>query len=228
VTTFATIGVKSAVGLDFDSQGNLFLANAADFTIWKYAPNGSGVLFGTTSFTLTDAGPFGVAIDSHDNVFVAGFNAIDKFTPDGTRSYFVFGYGNVNNPRGLAMDSADNLYVANYGTSTIDRFDPSGNKTKLIYDVGRTNFNAGAQTVTLDNAGNIYVTNDLSVEDVAAVKKYTPNGAGSYTASYFANDPSLIYPRYMAWQEVPEPTVAGLLIGAGLLLGLRRPRPSAG
>jgi sugar lactone lactonase YvrE len=97
-TTFAS-GLYDPVSLAFDSQGNLFVADRGfdydgffDAAVYKFTPSGlrSTVISENDQLPVI---PYGLAIDSADNLFVAdGVSGnILKFTPSGVRSTFAAG-----------------------------------------------------------------------------------------------------------------------------------------
>jgi hypothetical protein len=120
VTGFGDSTPDAPRGLAFDSQGNLYVANANN--IMMFTPGGVGSVFATTGINQ----PWGMAFDSHGNLFVAnaGDNTIEEFTPGGVGS--VFASTGLSTPKGLAFDSLGDLFVANYGNSTIEEFTPGG------------------------------------------------------------------------------------------------------
>jgi len=120
-SSFAYTGLHSfPCGLAFDNAGNLFVALASYNTILKLAPNGAASLFATAS------GPLGLAFDKTGNLYVSEWNVIERFTPDGVRSFFANCHDGA---LGLAFDSAGNLYAANFHATTIDKFTPDGTRS---------------------------------------------------------------------------------------------------
>jgi sugar lactone lactonase YvrE len=108
-----------AIGLAFDSGGNLYAANNGGGTIIKFTPDGSSsVLVSGLS------APEGLAFDHAGNLFVAeiGNRTISKITPEGGRS--LFASSGLVNPVGLAFDSAGALYVGD--GNGIKMFTPDG------------------------------------------------------------------------------------------------------
>ena len=122
VTTFATSGLNTALGLAFDATGSLFVANSGNSTIEKFARNGVGTVFASTGLN----GPVGLAFDASGNLFVANNrdNTIEKFAPNGVGT--VFASTGLNGPLGLAFDASGNLFAANAGNNTIEKFAPNG------------------------------------------------------------------------------------------------------
>lgn len=153
VTTFAgvagtagsTDGIGAAarfsrpVALAFDSLGNLFVAEQANHVIRKILPDGTVSTYAGTAqafgqppnpgprATAVFSNPYGLAIDSQNNIYVAdyGNHVIQKisstiddvsiFAGAANASGTVNGVGGVarfNVPNSIAVDASDNLYVA--------------------------------------------------------------------------------------------------------------------
>jgi len=139
---FSTLGQ-----IAMDSNGNIFVADAGNNKIKKITPSGVVSAFaGSTQGDVDGIGsaaqlnyPYGIAIDSNNNVFIADSNndKIKKITPSGAvttfagsgSSGFADGQGTAaqfNFPVGLAIDSQDNLYVTDYQNNRIRKITPSG------------------------------------------------------------------------------------------------------
>jgi hypothetical protein len=121
VSTFGTFN-NSGPGLAFDSAGNLFAADNADQTIYKFTPGGVQSVFAGPAAFVSGEGPVGLAFDRFGNLFVSteiitgdenGNDAIlefaPNFAPNGMPTTFATG---LNTPKGLAFDGAGNLFVA--------------------------------------------------------------------------------------------------------------------
>ena len=170
-------------GLATDSAGNVYVADTDNNAIRKITPAGVVTTFagsatglaGNTDGPGTTAlfdGPWGVATDSSDNVYVADYNndTIRKITPAGVVSTLLDNATGVAavfaGPNDVAVDSAGNVYVAAYGNSTIGKITPGGVVSTLAGTgtAGYTN-GAGASAqfnepwgIAVDSAGNVYVT----------------------------------------------------------------------
>ncbi len=80
---FASSGLSGPVGMAFDSNGIMYVANQGDNTVHKFGPTGTDL--GTFASTGLN-GPIGIAFDPSGNLFVANFfgGTIHEFGPTGT------------------------------------------------------------------------------------------------------------------------------------------------
>ncbi|MFC2101350.1 T9SS type A sorting domain-containing protein, partial [Bacteroidota bacterium] len=121
-------------GIIIDSQGNLFVTEAANNTIRKITPSGVVTTFaGSTSPGFINGNgstarfhmPYGICIDPGDTLYVVdrGNNAIRKITPSGNVSTIAgtgsSGFTNgpaltakFDSPQGIRMDHYGKLYIA--------------------------------------------------------------------------------------------------------------------
>jgi hypothetical protein len=190
-------------GVAVDSGGNVYVADTGNNTIRKVTPDGAvttlagvagslGSADGTGSAGRFDM-PFGVAVDSAGNVYVAdyGNDTIRKLTPGGVvttlaglagSSGSADGTGSAAGfywPRGVAVDSAGNVYVADTDNYTIRKVTPDGVVTTLAGLAGSSGSADGSGSaarfygpsgVAVDSAGNVYVA------DNNTIRKVTPDG----------------------------------------------------
>ncbi len=187
-------------GVAVDSAGNVFVADSGNNTIRKVTPDGavttlaglagygnSGSADGTGSAARFYC-PWGVAVDSTGNVFVADNynNTIRKVTPAGVVTTLAGLAGSsgsaarFNGPSGVALDSAGNVYVADTGNNTIRKVTPAGVVTTLA---GLAGYNASADGtgiaarfnspcgVAADSSNNLYVA-----DFAGTIRKVTPAG----------------------------------------------------
>jgi streptogramin lyase len=138
--------------------------------------------------TIIDTGlgyPFGVAVDSGGNVYVAADNhQIKKLTPSSgsptTYTVSTILDTGLSYPQGVAVDSAGNVYVINAGTSAIKKLSPSSgsNPTYTVSTILDTGLN-GPKDVAVDSIGNVYLS-DFSFN---LIKKLTPSSGSPPTYS---------------------------------------------
>jgi len=120
-------GLGQPVFISFDPSGDAWITdidNANDPNSAALSEfNSSG-----TAITTTDGdyggglyGPWGTAIDSNGNVFVADLDdSISEFNSSGTAVSPASGYlsTSLKSPYFLAIDGSGNLWVPNYGNGT--------------------------------------------------------------------------------------------------------------
>jgi hypothetical protein len=140
--------------------------------------------------------PWSVTVDTTGNVYVADTlnHTIRKITPAGVVTTLAGSAGSsgsadgtgaaarFNNPEGVAVDGAGNVYVADDLNHTIRKITSAGVVTTLAGLAGSSGSADGAgnaarfffpTSVTVDNAGNIYVADSFN----ATIRKVTAAGA---------------------------------------------------
>ena len=146
-------------GVATDAQGNVYVAEGGNHLIRKITPAGAVTTLaggaqqpGNTNGTGGAARfniPFGVAVDSAGNVFVAdsGNNVIRRVTAAGVVTTFAGdglsgafdGTGTAarfNQPRGVAVGAGGVVYVADYGNSVIRAITSAGVVTTVAGTAG--------------------------------------------------------------------------------------------
>ncbi|HET9807735.1 MAG TPA: Ig-like domain-containing protein [Nitrososphaeraceae archaeon] len=178
-----------------DSSGNVFVADTINNRIQKFqlsnpCPTGttqvvSGVCFVTTWGSLGTANgqfsyPYGIAVDSSGNVFVADGNneRIQKFQlsnscPTGTTQVvsgvcFVTKWGSqgiadgqFEIPWGIAVDSSNNVFVADTANHRIQKFTNSGTFVTKWGSQGTADGQFSSPVnVAVDISGNVFVVDN--------------------------------------------------------------------
>ena len=195
-------------GIAVDSGSNVYVADRGCQLIRMITPAGvvstlagqSGVS-GTANGTGTNAqfyNPFGLAVDSGSNVYVAeyGNNMIRKITPTGTVTTLAGSTtsGTANGtgaaaqfyqPTGVAVDSGSNVYVVDYANQTIRKITPGGVVTTVAGIFGTTGTSDGVGSnaqfcyprgIAVDSGTNLYVADYMN----QAIRKITQvNGVWS-------------------------------------------------
>src|SRR6266496_4401386 len=170
--SYGALGVdlNNPTALAFDRSGNLFVADHAAQTIFKFAPDGTRSVF-VTGIGLSDGN--GLAFDAADNLFVLSPSGkyhvggtILKFSPDGSQSTFATGVGL---PYSLAIDPSGNLFVSDWDTGSIYKLTPKGDKSVFATT------EIAAKILACDQAGNVFAGVPLK----HSIFKYEPDGARS-------------------------------------------------
>ena len=179
-------------GVAVDSSGNVYVADQFNQTIRKITSAGVvTTLAGTAGVQGSADGtgsaasfffPYGVAVDSFGNVYVAdtGNNTIRKITSVGVVTTLAGttasnqgstdGTGRAASfwaPAGVAVDASGNVYVADQYNSTIRKITSAGVVTTLAGTAGTGGSADGTGSaasfynpigVAVDSSGNVYVT----------------------------------------------------------------------
>ena len=121
-------------------------------------------------FGNTQAAPWGIAIDSFNNIYTANVRAsnVTKITPQGVVSTFG---STGTNPHGIAIDSNNNIYTVNQNSNDVTKITPQG----VVSTFGATGANTNPIDIAIDSFSNIYTANTIS----NTVTKITPNGVSS-------------------------------------------------
>nr|WP_294945949.1 SMP-30/gluconolactonase/LRE family protein [uncultured Mucilaginibacter sp.] len=198
VTTEATVPGANFLDVVVDKTGNKYATDADRNLIVKITPAGVVSTFaGSGTKASTDGKgtaaafnfPFGITIDGAGNFYVTdeGSHKIRKITPDGTVTTLagsgVIGDTNgkgpaasFNYPSGIVADKDGNLYLADFGNAKIRKITPdgtvstyagTGDQGEVDGTVASASFWA-PQGITIDAAGNIYVSDQSHVRKVSA------------------------------------------------------------
>lgn len=158
-------------GIGIDSQGNIYASDYSKDRVVKFSAAGKQVLAWGSKGTgpgQFDA-PWGVAVDSHDNVYVSADSAIQKFSSTGqflsevgTRGVPGVDPGTFFSPDGLTVDTQDNLYVADQGNDRIQKLSSSLQPLAVFGSLGASPGLSEPEGVAVDRAGTIYIADTLN------------------------------------------------------------------
>ena len=165
--------------MTFDRYGDLWVASAGDYygngmAVLEFGPHPSGGVAPILVITGPSTGlnaPFGVALDSSDNVWVADRNAnlVEEFAngahgdvaPTASISGPLTG---LSEPEGIAVDASDNVVVGNFGNGVSGRtvtdyaHGATGNVAPGTTIGGTTTGLVQPEGIALDGSGNVFVS----------------------------------------------------------------------
>ncbi len=189
-------------GIFVDANGNLFVADAQNNRIQKWAPGAtSGVTvaggYGAGSAANQLSYPLDVFVDANGNIYVAddGNHRIQKWAPGATSGTTVAG-GNeagsaanqLSGPRGVYVDTNGDIYVADTYNYRVQKWASGANAGVTV--AGGNGYGDGANQfgypidVYLDGAKNVYVA-DTYTDDAAMhrVQKWAPGATSGATVA---------------------------------------------
>ena len=124
VDGFTNLGVPQSIGLDWDSNGNLYVSSYSGDNVRKFDQNGNDLgLFVTTNLL----GPTNIWFDDNGDLLVIDYNgtAVKRYDTNGNYlGDFITGLGNAE---GVDFFPNGNILIGNGATSSVKMFDSSGN-----------------------------------------------------------------------------------------------------
>lgn len=207
-----------ATAMAVDAAGNVYVTGAsigadasADYATVKYDANGNELWVARYNNSAGNSmGQAGfIAVDGSGNVYVSGLSIVSYF-PEGYAMVKYDGSGNElwvarleyfsSGHTAVALDAAGNVYFTGvgYGLGTTGtgyatfKYDGSGNEVwRADYRCG---YHSGGTGLSLDAAGNVYVTGYCRVSDTIpegyATVNYDSSGNELWTARYERPNPS--------------------------------------
>ena len=219
---FATANISDPVALGIGPDGDLYVANRASDTVDRYNAF-TGALIDTFVSTGDGglSGPSGLAWGLDGNLYVTSRYTNQVMMYNGTTGafdqVFIDVGGGLNSPLGLGQAANGNWYVSSFGGGTVGVFAGEGSALGSLPGNAPTGLTVGPD-------GKIYFT-DYNTSTVSVFNTSTPS---TPPVEFVGGVPGA--PVSLAFVNVPEPGLAGLLAGgvAALLAVTRARRKRAG
>ncbi len=202
------------LGLTFDANGNLLVADSRNDAIRKITPDGmvttlvkNAIGRGPYTFPSAYYGPKGLAVGPDGKLYVTACNAVVRFDKAGQRTIFagvldediegiadgVGSAARLNDPTALVFDRTGNLYVADTNNAVIRKITPQGNVTTYAGKPGQCGAVDGARNEALfSHLGGVAIGPNRALYvadwDNKAIRRISPNGSVSTFAGTI--DPS--------------------------------------
>jgi len=183
-TYLGTFGTGATLSLPkdlvFDSSGNAYVLNLGATpgtgSVFKY--NSAGAYQSTVLSGLNYA--LGITIDKSDNIYIAdqGATTVKKYSTAGAL-LLSLPTTNLNVPLGVAVDASGNIYVLNNGWGNVTKYNSAGTFQSIFL-----NGFASAQAITIDGAGNFYISDNATTNTV-----YVYSSGGTLLTTKAINDP---------------------------------------
>ncbi len=226
-------GLNYPYGIAVDSSGNVYLADEGTIgqdggsippSVFVYPAGSHGDVAPTAQITGTNTGldtPFGIAVDSSGNIYVADDG--DE-SCDGTESVYVYSAGSTGDaapiatiggsntalcyPSGIALDSSGNIYVADIEATSVFVYPPLGSSTGPLNEAPIATI-SGSSTglfdpigIAVDSSGNIYVADNGEIYIPGDVFVYSAGSNGNVAPAATISGPltGLAAPLFIAFQ----------------------------
>ncbi len=167
-----------------DRNNNLYVTTTSPAQVVKLTST-NGVYGQPKIIASSFTAPWGIAVDSTGNVFVADHatSVVYKLAPGSGGGYAqttFLGSGTLNGPVQMAIDKKNNLYVADRGDNRLVLVNPAGVPTTPFASV------EAPTGVAVDSNGNVAVTSSgaLIYEQLVS----TGGGANSYKVTLAATN----------------------------------------
>ena len=165
VDEFTSLGVAQSIGIDWDSDGNLYVSSYSGDNVRKFDTNGNDLgLFVTSNLS----GPTNIWFDANGDLLVSDYDgtAVKRFDSTGTFvSNFITGLGQAE---GVDFFPNGNILIGNGTTHSVKMFDSNG----VYIEDFIPNGSGGLMT---PNAIVIREYNPVSVDDESSINNFEFN-----------------------------------------------------
>lgn len=165
VDEFTSVGVPQSIGLDWDSNGNLYVSSYSGDNVRKFGSSGNDLgLFVTSNL----AGPTNIWFNANGDLLVSDYDgtAVKRFDSTGVFvSNFITGLGQAE---GVDFFPNGNILIGNGATHSVKMYDSNG----VYIEEFIPNGSGGLMT---PNAVVIRKSNPVSVDDESSINNFDFN-----------------------------------------------------
>ena len=136
VDEFTSMGVPQSIGLDWDSDGNLYVSSYTGDHVRKFDSNGNDLgLFVNSNLV----GPTNIWFDDGGDLLISDYNgtAVKRFDSNG--NYINDFLTGLSNSEGVDFFPNGDILIGNGATSSVKLFDSSGNYIEDLISSGAGN-----------------------------------------------------------------------------------------
>jgi uncharacterized protein (TIGR03437 family) len=155
-------------GLAVDNAGNLYIADTSNNRVRRVTSNGiittiagggTARATGLQATTVALDQPYGVAVDSAGNVYIAekGTGGVSKVSPGGVYSGFAGVDNQGEGPVCVAVDANDNVYSYSGNTGNLVRISRAGAYDRFNLVFLESIFPEDVTGIVTDVSGNVYL-----------------------------------------------------------------------
>ena len=165
VDEFTSVGVPQSIGLDWDSNGNLYVSSYSGDNVRKFGLNGNDLgLFVTSNL----AGPTNIWFNDNGDLLVSDYDgtAVKRFNSNGVfQNNFATG---LSQSEGVDFFPNGNILIGNGATHSVKMYDSNG----VYIEEFIPNGSGGLMT---PNAVVIRKSNPVSVDDESSINNFDFN-----------------------------------------------------
>ena len=171
VDEFTTVGVPQSIGLDWDSDGNLYVSSYNRGNVRKFDPDGNDLGIFINSDLL---GPTNIWFDDNGDLLVSDYDgtAVKRFDADG--NYVINFLIGLSNSEGVDFFPNGNILIGNGATSSVKLFDSEGNYMDEFIPAGSGNL-IRPNAVVIREMSAVSVSDETSISDSFLLEQNYPN-----------------------------------------------------
>jgi WD40 repeat protein len=130
---YTSVGVRSAIGIDWDSSGNMYVSSYYDAYIRKYDSDGNDL---GKLITTNLQGPTNLWLDESNNIFVIDYNGgnVKEFSSNGSlKRTFISGLGQAE---GVEFFDNGDILIGNGINGSVRMYNSEGTYIKTLVRSG--------------------------------------------------------------------------------------------